>query len=117
MCSAAMVRLLREVGDGARDAQHAVIGARREQQARERVAQQLVALAVGGAMPVDLARAEQRVGLALARELQPPRALDALADRCRGLAGDRRDQLGLARRRHLELEVDAVGSGPEMRPR
>jgi len=31
--------------------------------------------------------------------------------------GGRRNQLGFARRRDLELDVDAIASGPEMRPR
>jgi hypothetical protein len=51
-----------------------VIRARREQQAGERVAQQLVAVAIGGAVAVDLARAEQRIRLLLALELRAPRA-------------------------------------------
>ena len=68
------VGLPREVGDGARHAQHAMVGARRKQQPRERVAQQLIALAVGGAVPVDLARAEQRV-----RPCPAARAADACA--------------------------------------
>src|SRR5687768_3989577 len=76
------------------------------------MAQELVALAVGGAMPVDLARAEQGIGLALPRSLNQPRALDALADRLRGFARDRCNQLRLARRRHFELEIDAVGERP-----
>src|SRR3954468_19685943 len=61
--------LLRQVGDGAGDAQHAVIGASGEQQPRERVAQELLALAIGRAMPIDVARAEQGVGLSLAVQL------------------------------------------------
>src|SRR5688500_17992709 len=41
--------LVGKIGDRARRAQHAVIGARREQQARERMAQQLVAFVIGSA--------------------------------------------------------------------
>src|SRR6185503_9717104 len=43
-----------EVRYGTGYAQHALVGTRRQQQARERVTQQLVAVAVGGAVPVDL---------------------------------------------------------------
>src|SRR5512134_1405620 len=60
---------LRKIGDGACNAQHAVICACREKQARERVTKQLIAFAVGRAMVVDLARAEQGIRLALAIEL------------------------------------------------
>jgi hypothetical protein len=73
------------------------------------MAQKLVTFAVGHAMPVDLARAKQRVRFALPRNLHLPRALHALTDRFRGLGPDRGHELGFARRRDFELEVDAVG--------
>src|SRR5688572_21143404 len=100
---------LGEIGDRASHAQYAVVGARGQQQPRERVTQKLVAFSVGGAVAVDLARAEQRVGLALPRQLKQPRPLHAATDRIGGLPRDRRDQFRFARRRHFELDVDAVG--------
>ena len=101
-----------EVRDGARHAQNPVVRARREKQPRERVAQKLVALPVGVAMAVDLARPEQRVRLALPLELHCRAASDPRFDGAGGFAGHGRDELAFARRRHFELDVDAVGERP-----
>src|SRR5262249_58631225 len=87
-----------EVRYGTGNAQHALIGPRREQQPRERVAQQLVAVAVCGAVAIDLARAEIGIRLGLARELRGARLLHPLPNRTGRLARDWRDQLRLARR-------------------
>src|SRR4051812_23074247 len=61
-----------EVCDGACHAQDAVVAARREEQARKRVAQELVAFAVGLAITVDFPGAEERVRLSLPLELDSP---------------------------------------------
>ena len=59
---------------------------------------------------------QQRVGLALSRPLQLPGCFDAGPNPVRGLAGNGRRELGLARRRHLELDVDAIGKRPRDAP-
>src|SRR6185295_3373631 len=61
------------------------------------------------AMAVDLARAKERVGLALPGKLHLACLLDPRLDRARRLAGRRRDQLAFPRRRHFELDIDPVG--------
>src|SRR5579859_2645193 len=67
-------------------------------------------------MAVDLARAEERVRLALTEKLGSVRAGDTLGDRGRRLACGRSHQLAIARCRHLELDVDAVGERPRNTP-
>src|SRR5437667_12789392 len=59
-----------KIRNRASDTQHAVIRARREQEAGERMAQELIAVPVGRAMTVYLTRAEEGIGLVLARELR-----------------------------------------------
>src|ERR1700675_2635629 len=71
--------------------------------------QELIAVTGGSAMAVDVARAKKRIRRSLACKLQLARPSDAFRDFARGLARDRRDELRLAWRRDLELDVDAVG--------
>src|SRR5258708_11967930 len=71
--------------------------------------QELAAFAPGGAMAVDLATAKEGVRLALARELHLARSRDPAGDVGRAFPGGRRNQLDFARRRDLELDVDAIG--------
>src|SRR5690242_368371 len=63
-------------------------------------------------MAVDLASAEQRIRFRLAGELSLAGTGDALCNVARRLTGDGGGELGLARRGHLELDVDAVGERP-----
>ena len=101
-----------QIGDGAGHTQHAVIGARRKQQARQGVAQQLIAFFVGGTQPVDFARAEEGVWHSLAVELALVRLEDPLPDRFARFGGAGGHQVGIARRGNFELDVDAVGQRP-----
>src|SRR5260221_13344075 len=82
---------------------------RRKQQPRQRMPQELAAFAPGGAMAVDRAAAKEGVRLALARELHLARSRDPAGDVGRAFPGGRRNQFGFARRRDLELDVDAIG--------
>src|SRR5205814_1635114 len=88
-----------KIRNRASDTQHAVIRARREQEAGERMAQELIAVPVGRAMTVYLTRAEECVGLVLARELRLVRLRHPAANSARCFAGHRRHQLCFSRRR------------------
>ena len=79
-----------EIGDRTCDPQDAVVRASRKQQPRERVAEQFTTLASGGAVPIDVARAEEGVGFALSRKLRFVRACHARRDVGAALAGRRR---------------------------
>src|SRR5262245_12633992 len=98
-----------QISNGTGDPEHAVVSTRRKQQTGEGMAQQLIALAIGSAVAVDFPGAEERVRLALSRELQFPCLLHPLLDECRGLAVGRAEQLALARGGYLQLDVDSVG--------
>src|SRR6266849_6244707 len=101
-----------KVRNGASDTQHAVIRARREQEAGERMPQELIAVPVGRAMTVYLTRAEEGIGFVLARKLRLVCLRHPAANSARCFAGHRRHQLGFARRRHFQLDVDAIGKRP-----
>src|SRR5512138_3384450 len=73
------------------------------------MAQELVALPVGLAITVDVLGAEKRVRLSLPLDLQLSRRFHPAPDGRRRFPGHRSDELGFARRGHLELEVDAIG--------
>src|SRR2546426_1734546 len=60
-------------------------------------------------MAIDLAAAEKRIRLALASDLRRVRPHHACGYGGRGLARRRRHQFRIARRGHLELDVDAIG--------
>src|SRR5574340_1535919 len=75
------VRAAGQIGDGARDLQHPVVGARRQPESRSRLFQQLGAGGVGRAPLVDVGGAQRAVGLALALLLALARGGDALAHR------------------------------------
>jgi len=107
-----MAVLAAKIRDGASDTQHAVIRARREQEAGERMPQELIAVPVGRAVTVYLTRAEEGIGFVLARELRLVRLCHPAANGARCFAGHWRHELGFARRRHFQLDVDAIGKRP-----
>src|SRR5256885_9760156 len=72
------------------------------------MAQQLIAVAIGRAVTIDLARADERVRLSLPRHLRLAGALHALANRFVAFRARCCKELALARSRHLQLDVDAV---------
>src|SRR5438034_11746548 len=76
------------------------------------MAQELIAVPVGRAMTVYLTRAEEGIGLVLARELRLVRLRHPAANSARCFAGHWRHELGFARRRHFQLDVDAIGERP-----
>ena len=97
-----------QVGDGAGQAQDAVVGAGRPLKSLHGIAQQRFAAAVRLAQAVDLARAEVAVALALAQQLSVGGTLHAGGNGAGGFAfGIGAEQL----RRHridVDLDVDAV---------
>ena len=104
-----------EVGDGARELQDAVVGARGEMQLVDGGAQQRLHGIGERAELADVARAHLRV----VRHRQPGKAalLDgarlphALAHGRRGFARLGGEQLVMAQARHLDVDVDAVENG------
>src|SRR6266581_9422219 len=71
-------RLAREVGDGAGELQHPVVGARREMEPADSLSKQRASRFFRRAEALDFARAQPRVALALARKLPLVRLFDAL---------------------------------------
>src|SRR2546423_14362359 len=76
------------------------------------MAQELARLAASGAVPVDLARPKQGVGLALPQKLDVAGVRDSHRDGGRRFARCRGNELALPRRGDFELDVDAVGERP-----
>src|SRR3989454_5563154 len=76
------------------------------------MAQELIAVPVGRAMTVYLTRAEEGIGLVLARELRLVRLRHPAANGARCLAGHWRHKFCFSRRRHFQLDVDAIGERP-----
>src|SRR2546426_7266039 len=76
------------------------------------MAQELIAVPVGRAMTVYLTCAEEGIGLVLARELRLVRLRHPAANSARCFAGHWRHQLCFSRRRHFQLDVDAIGKRP-----
>ena len=98
-----------QVGDAARHAQYAVVGAGRPVQAQHGAVQQLLARGVELAMQRDLLVLQSMVGFALARQLQGKRRRHARGDRRRAFAGKRlRAQHCRRHGRHFDLQIDAV---------
>lgn len=98
-----------EVGDGARQAQDPVVGARRQVELVDGTLQQALVGRYERAVARQLAGAEQRIGFAGARELALARGDHALAHGGAGLARRRVvGQRGGRLARHLDLDVDAV---------
>ena len=114
-----------EIGDRPRHLQDAVIRARRQREPRHRLREQRRARGIGRAMGFDLARAEPRVRLALARHLPRARARHLAHVRARSspvaiaLGGAPPHRQRLRRRARAPRCRDRCGrcSGPEMRLR
>ena len=104
-----------EVGERARDAQHAVIAARGQPHGLGGIAQQLLALRVG---LCDLLQQRGRrfgigadmrqAGCRITRELDVARGRDARGDLGRAFRGRRQDQVGCGNRGHFDPQIDAV---------
>src|SRR5258708_6710817 len=77
-----------------------------------RMPAELTAVPVGRAVTVYLTRAKEGIGFVLARELRLVRLCHAAANSARCFAGHWRHELGFARRRHFQLDVDAIGKRP-----
>src|SRR2546429_8772421 len=101
-------RFAGEVGYGARELQHPVVGARREMELADGLSQQRAGLLFRGAEALDFARAQPGVAFALAHELSLMRPFHALPDRRRIFAATRLNEFVLAHGGHLDLDVDAI---------
>lgn len=97
-----------QVGDAARDAQHAVVGARREVETGQRLFEQRGAGGVGLAVLVDLTVRQLSVGSALARQLPRTRRADAGGDERRRFAVGRILQVCCGQRGDFDLQIDAI---------
>src|SRR5262249_34524692 len=98
-----------KIGDRARYAQHPVVCPCGQQEAGQRMAQQLARLAARSAVPGDLARTDQGVRLTLAQELDLAGMCDARRHGGGRLARRRREELALPRRGNFQLDVDTIG--------
>ena len=103
-----------QVGDRARHLEHAVIGARRQTQPRDRLLEQRLALRIRRAVTVDLARRRAaRWACPAARAARARAAATRARIACGGLAaGVLRIRSSCTGRRHLDLQVDAVEQRP-----
>src|SRR5690606_25177781 len=101
-----------EIGDRARDLQHARVGARREPQTLDRALEKALARGVEATVPVEVAARELRVArevaAAVARTLPLARGDHALAHLARAFDGTRARELAVGDRRHLDLHVEAI---------
>ena len=100
-----------QIGDGARQPQHAVIGPGRPLQADHGLLQQLRALGAGFAIPVHRAAAQLAVGHALALPLPLGGGGHPCGDGVAGFALARRAQLCGRQGGHLQLHVDPIQQG------
>lgn len=105
------VRRACQIGDGARQPQHAVIGPGRPLQADHGLLQQLRALGAGFAIPVHRAATQLTIGHALALPLPLGGGDHACGDGGAGLALARRAQLCGRQGGHLQLHVDPIQQG------
>src|SRR5256885_99312 len=86
-----------------------MVGTCRKEEPGKGMAQEFARLAAGGAVPVDLARPKQGVGLALPQKLDVASVRDSHRDGGRRFARCRADELALPRRGDFQLDVDAIG--------
>src|SRR5713101_9432672 len=97
-------RFARKVGNGAGKLQHAMVGTRGKVKLGDRLFQQRARFILRGAEPLDLARAEPGVVLALAFELSCARPLDALPDLRGDFAPAHLHDLVFERRGYFDLD-------------
>ena len=104
--------LTREIGDGAGQLQHAVVGTRRESHLAYRLPQQHLSRIVEGGVLAQLFRSHvgigQQRGASEARGLDCSRALDALPDGGGAFAGTTVRELLMGDARDVEVDIDAV---------
>src|SRR5487761_2190213 len=101
-----------EIGNGARQLQHAMVSARRQIEPRDRLPEQTFGRRLWPAPPVDLARTEAAVAFSLALDLYLMRRRDALAHCAARFARGLAQQIFLGHGGHFQMDVDAVEQGP-----
>ena len=105
-----------EIGERARDAQHAMIAARREPHRVGGIADQrkpapcraCATSSSAGPLACALVRTPASAERRIALRLHVARARDARRDLAAALGGRRQDQVGGRHGRHLDVQVDAV---------
>src|ERR1041385_397960 len=101
-------RFAGEVGDGAGELEHPVVGARREMELADGLSQQRARALFCRAEALDFARAQPGVALALPRKLPLVRPFHALPHPRRLLAATGMNELVFAHCGHLDLDIDAI---------
>lgn len=100
-----------DIGNGARQFEHAVVSTRRQTESRDRLPEQAFGRRLWPAPAVDFARAEAAVRFLLTLDLNLMRRRDAGAHRVTRFTCGLAQQVFLGHGRYFQMNIDAVQQG------